>query len=244
LADRNYWLNYNTEDVTPLYMKKVTFFCLLVFSTGFTAVQAAPNGTGGVNKTLPKYNFDSTTPPESETIRAGRSIEMNLGAPRYTSNRWTGVFGNITSQYIIGSNSSSSFFSWDLVNGNYVYATSSSIDFTSDWESADASDLENEYPFLKNATEQVSETFNQTADINSDFQNNFINDTIASVTYNNTGKPYWETMFLKDSENGFFAGKIKEGNSFEGSPSDYQMILPENTNDPNGTAYSLYVEVQ
>ena len=195
------------------------------------------------NETLTEENLTVETEPGTGYAYEGNVLNVSISAPRYTADSWTGVFGNVTSQYIVGQ-SADSFFSWSLSDARYVYASSQPLDFSSDWSRTNQSYMESQYGFLADSPEPVSETFNQTANLSSSFQSDPVNETLASSTLNNQSQPYWKTLFLNDGDGGFFAGEVRDGVSFEGSSSDYQLILPENGDEDTGTSYSLYLELE
>ncbi|MFB6099741.1 MAG: hypothetical protein ABEK16_00575 [Candidatus Nanohalobium sp.] len=202
-------------------------------------------GQDSINKTYTTGNFTSATPPENDSIGAGTVMEMDVSAPRAPSDTWAGVFGNVTAQYIVGQDTQSPFFSWGLLDARYVYASSQPLDFSGDWSPGNISYMQEQYPFLKNGSEEVSETFtSKNGSIDSGFQPGAVNDTLASFTYNSTGDPAWETLYLSDGNGGFFAGPIRNGVAFNGFAADYQLILPESEYGDGGKSYSMYLELE
>ncbi len=205
----------------------------------FSAVaQTLENSTNTTDKIIPDQEA------ENATIEAGSVMEANISAPNAFSRTWAGVYGNVTASYIVGTGSSP-FFSWGLLDARYVYASPQPLDFSSDWQPANMTYMESEYPFLENGTERPEKTFTTTGDIKSGFQDDPVNDTLAAETFNSTGNPYWKTLFLNDGNGGFFAGRILDGRSFNDKVADYQLILPENGyDDSQGTAFSVYLELE
>ncbi len=198
-----------------------------------------------INETFQSGNFSSGAEPGNRTIGAGAVVNMNVSSPRAESDNWAGVFGNVTSQYIIGSDTGSPFFSWELLSANYVYASPQDLDFTSSWQPGNISYLKIRYPFLENTIEEPAETFTATnSTVNSKFQSDPVEDTLVSYTNNASGTSIWETHFLSDGDRGFFAGRVRDGRSFNNKESDYQLILPENGDEQGGTAYSMYLELE
>lgn len=214
--------------------KFLPFFLLLVAVLSYN----------GFSITTDAENITESTSPSNTSISEGKVRNVDISNSAYASTVWTGVYGNVTSEYIVGQSQKSAFFSWGLLDANYVYASSSEINFTADWQSASHSNMITQYPFLENSSEPALETFNTTTDLNSSFQSNNVSNTIAALTYDDTGTEYWPTVYLNDGTNGFFAGEIKEGKSFNGLKSDYQMILPEDGSNTAGTEYNLYLEVE
>lgn len=225
------------QSVGLVTMKIEILVLTVVFLSCHTLAQ------GQVNQTFSENTSEIESEPGTEYAYEGNVLNVSIEAPSYTANSWTGVFGNVTSQYIVGQ-SSESFFSWSLSDARYVYASSQPLDFSSDWSRTHQSYMESEYGFLADSPESVSETFNETANLSSSFQSDPVNETLASSTLNNQSLPYWKTLFLNDGDGGFFAGEVRDGVSFEGSSSDYQLILPENGDEDTGTSYSLYLELE
>lgn len=179
-----------------------------------------------------------------EVVEAGTTTQLNVQPGTEAVNNWAGVYGNVTSQYVVGT-VNSTFFSWDMIEGKYVYASSESLNFTGKWQSSNITHMENQYPFLTNGTERIEDTFDTTGTLDSDFSNSEIEST-AATTYNGEGQEFWQTIYLDDGSSGFFATPVEqERKAFNNQTTDYQMILPENgfAND-DATEYNLYVEVK
>lgn len=202
-------------------------------------------GQDTVNNTYTTGNFSSATPPENESVGAGSVMNMNVSAPRAPSDMWAGVFGNVTANYIVGQDTQSPFFSWGLLDARYVYASSQPLDFSGDWSPGNISYMKNQYSFLGTGSEEPSETFKyNNGSIDSGFQEDPVNDTLMSKTYNGSGNPYWKTLYLSDGGGGFFAGPVDGGTSFNDLAADYQLILPEEGFGDGGTEYSMYLELE
>lgn len=217
------------------------FHSFLVLLLIFTLPVAAQSS---VNESFVEDNLTSDSESHAEYASEGNVLNVSISAPRYTSDSWTGVIGNVTSRYVVGQAAETSFFSWSLSDARYVYASSQPLDFGSNWSKTNQSYMESQYSFLSDSQESVPDTFNYTANLNSSFQQSPVNETLAAYTLDSDSNPYWRTMFLNDGDGGFFAGEVRQGTSFEGSSSDYQMILPENGEDETGTSYSLYIELE
>jgi len=131
------------------------------------------------------------------------------------------------------------------LSANYVYASPQDLDFTSSWQPGNISYLKIQYPFLEYTSEEPAETFTTTnSTVNSKFQSDPVEDTLVSYTNNASGTSIWETHFLSDGDRGFFAGRVRDGRSFNNKESDYQLILPENGDEQGGTAYSINLELE
>lgn len=180
----------------------------------------------------------------SQVIDAGTAVEVNMSPGTGAVNYWAGIYGNITSRYVVG-NSSSAFFSWDMVQGEYVYAASEDLNFSGNWASSNLTYLKDQYPFIENTTEDVSDTFDDTGSVDSKFADSNIS-SIAAKTFDEDGNYNWETIYLYDGDSGFFAGPVRPlKKAYNGELADYQMVLPEDgVSDTNATEYNLYVEVR
>ena len=195
------------------------------------------------DETYKEANYTAgTTEPGESRIESGNVVQMSLMVPGSSTDQWTGVYGNITSEYIVGK-SRSPFFSWEFLEARYVYASRNGLDFQAEWRSRNKQDIRDSFPFLENSTESVDETFNTSHSLDSNFQNKTF-DTVAARTFNSTGRPYWNTMYLSDGNAGFFAGEVDQGTSFNGEYADYQMILPEDGSESGGTEYGIYLELE
>jgi hypothetical protein len=219
-------------------MEKSAVFLALVFLVSMGSAQELENSTNTTDLIAPDND------PDNITVEPGSVVQANISAANAFSDSWAGVYGNVTANYIVGTGNSP-FFSWGLLDASYIYASPQELDFSSDWSSTNTSYLESSYPFLGNETERPEDTFNSTANISSEFQEDSVNDTLAARTFNSEGERYWKTLFLNDGDGGFFAGEIADGRSFNGMKADYQLILPEDgTDDQEGTAFSLYLELE
>lgn len=178
------------------------------------------------------------------SIQAGMTVDLSVSPGPSASNNWAGIFGNVTSSYVVG-DSNSTFFSWEIVEGRYIYASSSDLNFSGTWKDSNVSEMESQYPFLANGTEEPEETFDTTGEVDSELISSPVTST-AAETFDGAGNPFWKTIYLNDGDSGFFATPVKANQeAFNGEIADYQMILPEDGfANSNGTEYSLYVEVK
>lgn len=215
---------------------RMWWFALLVL---MSAAVAAPESAVIRKNTL---TFDSQESKDSLTVDVGTVTGAQLTGD-LPADKWAGLYGNATGSHVIGDDSGS-LFQWRTSPARYVYLDEDGINFFNNWSAGNKSLLRREYPYLDSSVEGA-DTLNSTLTINSSLQKSNISGAAAVRTLDGAGSPYWDTAYLYDGSDGFFAGVVEvTGTSFLGEEVDYQMMVPEKGSDGDPVSYGVWMEVQ
>ncbi len=201
---------------------KKFLFAGLLLATAFAVPQGAEVQYAGINETY-------TTNPETETIAAGYVKSVNLTAYPATA-LWAGFFGNVSGYIVLADSAKNEMFHWvpTSYTGSIVWADE---DNTVDWLNLTAGDCSLlGSPWTDTRTDSCANTYTNTGDLVSPTLG-----TISSVPYvllyDNTGAGTYKSYLVKDDTNGdalYAAEVIDNGNGFNGYPTDYELLVPEN----------------
>ncbi len=212
------------------------------------------------------YYVSATTDPGGAQImdhgensyveRTADSVDVHAGAIRnadlyaqMSTYRWAGLFGNVSGKIVLASGSGLSadkMFEW-AANGSIVFASEgNSINWIS-LRGANETEMLSNYSFLGTGADNYNVTFiyNDTLETNTVAGGEI--DANYALTKDNETTDYWKTFALTDGNYIVFAGVVdSDGHpSYNGTLSQFQMILPEDgTNgDVTATAYNIWVEL-
>lgn len=206
---------------------------------------AYPDGaTGTASDPVTKGAVDAGT----DTAEGGYISEFNLTVMQQTT-KWQGYYGNMTAEITLDDNNDVTMYSWTTATPTgEVYATtlSSVPAWTSFTNDAVLGTADTAYGFVSGESDNIASTF--TDDTHTAFYlagTEIGTDTGQCVE--TTGA--WETVILFDgSDNSstndyIFVGIIRDNTAnYEGTTSDYQMIIPENPSSGT-TTYYFYAEI-
>ncbi len=190
------------------------------------------------------------------TPASAQSVDVNSGAIRnadlsaeMSTYRWAGLFGNVSGSIVLASGTGGSadkMFEW-TANGSVVFATEASSVAWSSLAAATQAQVEGNYSHLASGSDSYAATFTENGALTTQ--------TVAAgsitadyaETYDDGDTPTWKTFALTDGTNIVFAGEVNPAgaNSYNGTLSQFQMILPEDgtKTDANPTTYNLWVEL-
>lgn len=223
-------------------MKKAGILLLTVITAmlviGF-AYAAEPGGATVTDSDLGEFAAPAAG---SANVEAGNITAANLDTNQSTF-RWVGLLGNVSGNIVLGDAGSNTLFTW-VASGNLVYASAGTPDWSLLNDGDEAEIVAIDTWLTGSAADNYTNTFTEASEpigsnlftISSDF----------AYTTNATGDNVWKTYSLEDGANTVYAGQvIEDGNSFDNSTADYQMIIPEDGTSGNtaATAYNLWVEL-
>jgi hypothetical protein len=220
-------------------MKKLSIMILaialvVITSTLALAIPGESNVTS--SSTADTYEFSATT--SSTDVQAGNITTANLETNMSTY-RWAGLLGTVSGNLILGDSLNEILFSWNA-KGQAVYASEAG---TIDWSALAPAGNGDMPVYLTTGSDEYDETFNALET----YQTGLFD--IAGVNYATTqssGASVWKTYSLLSGTDLVWAGLIVEnGDAYDGSTVDYQMIVPEDGTELNTvlTTYNLWVEL-
>lgn len=238
--------------VAEIGARNVVLFGVLIFLGGFLGfVGAVPSAPNFLNITENGSWSGSATGGEvniSGGILSSLNISVTLQNPH-----WKAFVGWISGKFALDDSSSSTIYDWSLSSiGGQVYATRNAS--VVDWGNIgcatsveiDAEDVALEHSGEDNISTTFSGTNSGTYTVagvpiaagNCSAINNYVN--------NNTQSSTFEEFVLSDSNSIVFAAEIEDAaTGYDGVSYDFQMIVPENSNESSFivTPYYLYVEI-
>ncbi len=223
----------------------VVFVLAVLISLSYYAYAAEPGGAQITDNGESSYTESA---PDSIDVHAGAIRNADLYAEMSTY-RWAGLFGNVSGTIVLASGSGLSadkMFEW-TANGSVVFASEfGSINWASLSDANETEILAN-FSYLANGSDNYNATFLYSGTLNT---NTVLGGSITAnyaLTKDNESVDYWKTFALTDGANIIFAGVVEPAghNSYNGTLSQFQMILPEDgTNgDTAATAYNIWVEL-
>lgn len=209
---------------------------------------AAPGGAT-LNPATPNDNGVYPSPSAGTVdITSGHIYQTNLTTEMSTYH-WAGIYGNASGTLVLGDTSSNKMFEWDA-KASYVFFDD---DNTVSWDNLDAAtctQVEGNFTFLQGTiSDSCDETFTGTGDPAFKSIADNVANTIAANTYDSSATANWVTYALSDTSNAdiVFAAEVKAtaDDAYDGTYSNYQVILPENgnNNDSNPTTYYVWIEL-
>ncbi len=218
--------------------KKTSLILLAMILTVVSLAFAAPVG-GQVTAGSSSRGSESSS--QTVDITGGNVTSVAVSGNALTS-RWAGFYGTVSGSLTLTDASAHKFYEWTVsdMNGAVVYAANDTI---SDWSSLSAASVSNLPSYLQtSATDNATNTMNFTG---TTFTSSSItvNNAPYVQTYNSTEAGVFNTYALYSSTDSAYimAGKvIDDGNGFDGSTLDYQLLVPANGST---TQYNFYLEL-
>lgn len=205
------------------------------------AVMAAPAGAQ-ISGTSTERTLEGTS--GTVTTEGGNLTQVNVSGTPITT-RWGSFWGEISGGILLGDSSNNVFFEWAVTDpsGGVVYATNGTV---GDWSPANiepASVSEMPSYLQERASDNFSNTFNQTGDFNST-SFNIANVPFTTSWQNGSQEANFSTYALKTSDNStliWAANVVADLISFKGAgnTTDYQLLVPANS---VGVTYNFYLE--
>ncbi len=196
------------------------FFGLLLFVVG-----SAYSAVGGASVSSSTVGGAGQSAPTNFTISAGNIYNITASAWSSTQ-KWAGVYGNVTGQLLLGTSSSTLLFSWSNSAANVVviYFSSNASADLSTLAAATSADVGS----LDSGSDAWSLTFTGTGTVaNSDLM-----PASAPMATTNPTSSGFNTYSLKDAAGNLVwaANIIPGGNTtFNGQVAQFQAILPSGT---------------
>ncbi|MBN1157159.1 hypothetical protein JXA85_06050 [Candidatus Woesearchaeota archaeon] len=208
-------------------------------------------------------------PEDSEqTVAAGAGnvTELEIGGSQY-SNRWSGVYGNVSGSIVLKDANNYTMYSWDeLLNPKgEIYASNSTV---SSWSKVkcmnlstalrgfnctgqeedciNITEIEGFFGMGANDPDGVDETFNQSKDINvgsinltnCPATNLYVNETAQYTLWNQT------LLTINNTEYIIFATQLENDEfGYDEKQWDYQLLVGDNGDDELTTTYYIYTEI-
>ncbi|RME31954.1 hypothetical protein D6789_01085 [Candidatus Woesearchaeota archaeon] len=207
---------------------------------------AAEPGESDVTTSHDHGEFLYTT-TDSISLESGNISEASLESNMSTY-RWTGLYGNVTGNIVLGDSNSNQLFAW-TAQGRVVYASELATINWANLADADWAATETDYTFLN--VSGSADDYNNTFAGAAENIGSLIFTTLTSdyATTLSSGSTTWKTYSLTDASGGtdiIFAGRVvQSGTTYNGETADFQMILPEDgtANDNTPTTFNLWVEL-
>ncbi|MDN5328166.1 MAG: hypothetical protein PWP03_804 [Candidatus Woesearchaeota archaeon] len=204
---------------------------------------------GGAQVTDNGENTYTPASPQTVDVNAGAIRNADLTAEMSTY-RWAGLFGNASGTIVLASGSGLSankMFEWSA-NATLVFASTAGSVTWSSLAAATEAQVTTAFSHLNSGSDSYANTFTGSEALTTQ---TVAAGSIASAPYaitkDDTASDYWKTYALYDGANVVFAGLVVPAghNSYNGTLSQYQMILPEDgTNtDSNPTTYNVWLEL-
>ncbi len=231
---------------------------LMVAVQVFAVTPSGPVITYIDNETYAGYGVGTAL--DDSTYSGGDIITLNLNAIQ-TNENWKGFAGNITGGLALADTQGNQLYNWSATIRGQVYVSRSQ---TITWSglvcandtthnmSADEDDLSHTGPNTDNTN--ITDTFGggpgshpafTAADIS--FTANLCNYTIYTNINSNPETANWSEIILASGTDRIYTTLINDSQiGFDGSPYDYQIIVPENgtiAGKPHETTYYLFVEL-
>ena len=223
-------------------MQKIkTFITLLTVGLLLvSAAFAADPGEATITGTASVGSF-STTSADTVDLTSGNIYTSNLTTSQATF-RWSGLFGNVSGNIILGDSDSDILYQW-AASGNLVYASTAGAPVWSTLADATVAEMP---VYLTTGSDNYTGTFTGASEsIGSNIFGGVTDSDFATTL--SSGATTWKTYSLWDATNLVFAGKVVEdGTAFDASTVDFQMIIPEDgtAGDASASTYNLWVELQ
>jgi hypothetical protein len=263
-TDGTYTMSYNSTMGLYTYFRNLgqgmhtyTVSCsALLFSslnaTDYTAI-AVFSAPKGANVTiLGSERASISVSPDDSNAEAGNVSAVNLFAISI-SRSWQGFYGNVTGDIILEGASGSNFYNWNIASpqGQVYAARSASIDFDT-VACADLPVIEAEEMHIghsSSASDSVRNTFSKNAHPalfigNIHIAQNSCSSTNLYVDSAAQEDTFFQVLLRDSASNLIYASVIDAGKiGFDNKTHDFQMIVGENGDDMQVTAYYFFVEI-
>ena len=197
-------------------------------------------------------NGENTYTPEgaqSVDVTSGKIRNADLTAAMSTY-RWAGLFGNATGTIILASGTGTSankMFEW-AANASLVFASTAGSVSWGSLSAATEGDVTGQFTHLATGSDRYAATFVDNETLTTQTVADGSIDAVSyAITMDDTPSDHWKTYALSDGSNVVFAGLVEPAghNSYDGTLSQFQMILPEDgtLTDGNPTTYNLWLEL-
>lgn len=229
-----------------------TLLAVLMLAVVVMVLPAAAVPTGDESTTTAGTPSTYTPTAEGVAARGGNITDVTFTNALTATSKWQGYYGNVSGSIFLGTTSGDKMFSWAVSTAaGEVFATQdSSMDIT-EWEGLAArtgANIDTDFTFTAGDLDSGTNTF--TVDPSAIVVAGRSIDgsaNTAAKTYNATDIPTWTTIALAGSSpaeaNYVFAGVISnDGEAYDGTSKDFQMIVPENAATGTETYY-FYVEL-
>ena len=213
------------------------------------------------------YYVSATTDPGGAQImdhgensyveRTADSVDVHAGAIRnadlyaqMSTYRWAGLFGNATGTIILASGTGTSankMFEW-AANASLVFASTAGSVSWGSLSAATEGDVTGQFTHLATGSDRYAATFVDNETLTTQTVADGSIDAVSyAITMDDTPSDHWKTYALSDGSNVVFAGLVEPAghNSYDGTLSQFQMILPEDgtLTDGEPTTYNLWLEL-
>lgn len=232
-------------------MKKTILALSVAFlAVGMSGLAAAQENVGGAEVTEGETSgpFSGTDAGTVEFTDAGEIIENDVDTTESTL-QWAATYGLANGELILADDDDDNrLYDWEA-SAPTVIASQENVEFTEDFQTATASDIQNVFGFL-DGSDSAENTFEDGATEPASESNIFNGpDTTAVDTYDGGDTGVWTTAFYENTaeESVFVAPTLSDQDFWDGTTvgtddDGYQMILPED--DGNTEEYSLWVELE
>ena len=221
-------------------MRKImALLSVFVLLGAVMAIQPVSSWTAGAQS---KY---SPTPAGGFTTEGGNVTEVNLSSSVSTE-KWAGVYGNITGTIVLAPNAASTFYSWTWTptNGGVVCASESATVDWGDIVPKTASSIDSDMGFTTSDTDSATNTFTDSS----------CNIRIAGSSYTTTGVYVNGGSFQTCALSGdvqypndyYYCVNITNGGTvFSGTTvtADYALMLPTPEQENQYKTYYFWLEL-
>ncbi len=243
LYDKHILGGDNLKKILSLFASSMLIVIFAVFQAG-----AVPTGWDPTNAS--NATFSNTS--GSMTARGGNITNLDFPNVLSQTSKWQGYYGNVSGEIMLGTSSTDKMYNWTLNNvAGEVYATQASTMNFSAWEDLSTrtgANIDTDFGFNTSDTDNATITFKYTPPtFNVSGKQISGGANTAAKTYNGSENPIWWTIALARSSpaesNYVFVGIINDnGQAYDGTTKDFQMIVPENQATGVDTYY-FYVEL-
>lgn len=228
-----------------------TLLAVLMLAVAVAVLPAAALPTGETDKTTVGSPSTFTPTAGSAAARGGNITDVTFASVLTATSKWQGYYGNVSGNIFLGTATGDKMFNWAASTAGEVFATQDSSMSIAEWEALTArtaTNIDTDFTFTGSDTDSAANTF--TVDPSAIVVAGRSIDggaATAAKTYNSSDIATWTTIALAGSTsaeaNYVFAGVISnDGQAYDGSTKDFQMIVPEN--EATGTeTYYFYVEL-
>jgi hypothetical protein len=233
--------NKLTAALTAAVVVAVVFGMLCV-----PAAMAKPKGGSDDAGTNQKF----TNEVKSFYATGGNITPVNFTEIDFVTGKWQGFYGNVSGELVLANDGGvNKFVEWTWLNNGTVFAAAQEMNFT-EWralEAKNAAAIDTAFGFVAGDSDSADHTFTETSDalvIAGQSVPGVANGQAVTLSSAATN---WETNAYALTGGTItdyvFAGNISvDGTAFDGTPQDYQMIVPVTTTEES-QIYYFYVEL-
>lgn len=192
-----------------------------------------------------------TATPGSGAALGGNITDVSFVDVLTVTSKWQAYYGNVTGSIMLGSSVSDKMFSWSVgTMAGEVFATQDVSMTIAKWEALtarNATQIDTDFSFTAGDSDSAANSFDANPDAIVVAGRSIDGAANTAVqTYNGTETATWTTIALSPDSteaNYVFAGVIiSDGEAYDDTTKDFQMIVPEN--EATGTeTYYFYVEL-